>query len=80
MRVTNFASFDAQTLRKFAKLNIIIKFANLISFCSCLFIYKNFLSKSSSDFPNAFTLTCNTHEQSVVTMVNMAQTLLLLQL
>ena len=46
-----------------AKLNV-IKFPDLISFCNCLFIYKHFLSKSSSVFSNVFILTSNTHEQN----------------
>ena len=63
MPVISFASFDAHTLPIFAKLNI-IKFPDLISFCNCLFIYKHFLSKSSSVFSNVFILTSNTHEQN----------------
>ena len=63
MRIISFAPFDAHTLPIFAKLNI-IKFPDLISFCNCLFIYKHFLSKSSSVFTNVFILTSNTHEQN----------------
>ena len=63
MWIINFASFDAHTLPIFAKLNA-IKFLDLISFCNCLFIYKHFLSKSSSVFSNVFVLTCNTHEHN----------------
>ena len=63
MWIISFASFDAHTLPIFAKLNA-IKFLDLISFCNCLFIYKHFLSKSSSVFSNVFVLTCNTHEHN----------------
>ena len=63
MRIITFASFDAHTLPKFAKLNI-TKFPDLISICSCLFIYKHFLSKSPSVFSNVFVLRSNTHEQN----------------
>ena len=63
MRIISFASFDAQTLHIFAKLNI-IKFPDLISLCNCLLIYKHFLSKSSSVYSNVFILTSNTHEEN----------------
>ena len=63
VQIINFASFDAQTLPIFAKLNI-IKFPDLISFCNCLFIYKYFLSNFSSVFPNVFILASNTDEQN----------------
>ena len=62
MQIISFASFDPHTLPIFTKLNI--KFPDLISFCNCLFIYKHFLSKSSSVLSNVFILTSNTHEQN----------------
>ena len=62
MRIISFAFFDAHTLAIFAKLNV-IKFP-VISFCNCLFVYKYFLSKSSSVFSTVFILTSNTHEQN----------------
>ena len=69
MQIISFAPFDAHTSPIFAKLNLIklpdlIKFPDLISFCNCLFIYKNFLSKSSSVYSNVFILTSNIHEQN----------------
>ena len=63
MRIISFAPFVAHTLTIFAKLNI-IKFPDLVSSCNYLFIYKHFLSKSSSLFSNVFILTSNTHEQN----------------
>ena len=63
MRIISFAFFDAHTIAIFSKLNT-IKFPDLISFCNCLFIYKHFLSKSSSVFSNVLILTSNTHEQN----------------
>ena len=63
MRITSFASFDAHTLPVFAKLNI-IKFPDFFCFCNCLFIYKHFLSKSSSVFSNVFVLRSSTYEQN----------------
>ena len=63
MQMISFTSFNAHTLPIFAKLNI-IKFPDLISFCSCLFIYKHFLDMSSSVFSNVFILTSTTHEQN----------------
>ena len=89
--IISFASYDAHTLPIFAKLNI-INFPDLISFFSCLFIYKHFLSKSSSVFSYVFILTSNTHEQnsmsashgllakSSCSTSNIAQILFLLQL
>ena len=62
IQIISFASFDPHTLPVFTKLNI--KFPDLISFCNFLFIYKHFLSKSSSVFSNVFILTSNTHEQN----------------
>ena len=62
MWIISFASFNDYTLPIFAELNI-VKCPDLISFCSCLFIYKHFLSKSSSVFSIIFILTSNTHEQ-----------------
>ena len=63
MRIVSSTSFDFHTLPIFAKSNI-IKFSDLIPFCNCFFIYKHFLSKSSSVFSNVFILTSNTHEQN----------------
>ena len=63
MRVVSFTFFDFHTLPIFAKSNI-ITFSDLIPFCNCLFIYKHFLSKSSSVFSNVFILTSDTHEQN----------------
>ena len=63
MRIISFASFDADTLPVFGKLNI-IKFPDLISFSNCLFIYKHFLSKSPSVFSNVFVLRSNTDDQN----------------
>ena len=63
MQIIRFVSFDADTLPRFIKLNI-IKFPDLISSCNSLFIYKHFLSKSPSVFSNVFVLRSNTHEQN----------------
>ena len=58
MQIISFARYDAQR-----KLNIIDVF-DLISLCNCLFIYKQFLSKSHSIFSHDFILASNTHEQN----------------
>ena len=62
MWIISFASFNAYTLPIFAELNI-VQFPDLISFSFCNFIYKHFLSITSSVFSNIFILTSNTHEQ-----------------
>ena len=53
MRIISFAHYDAHTLPIFAKLNI-IQFSYLTSLCNCLFIYKHFVSKSTSVFSQVF--------------------------
>ena len=58
MQIISFTSFYAHTLPIFAKFNIII------IFFLWLFIYKHFLSKSSSVFSIVFILRSNTHEQN----------------
>ena len=63
MRIISFASFDAHTLPIFAKLYT-IKFPDLISFCTCLFMYKHILWKSPSVFSNVFVPTSITYKQN----------------
>ena len=64
VQVISFARYNAHTLPIFAKLNM-IKFSDLISLCSCLFIYKHFISKAPSAFSHVFILASNTHEQNI---------------
>ena len=59
----SFACYDTHKLKIFAKLNI-IKFSDLILLCTCLFIYKQFIIKSTSNFSHVFNLASNTHEQN----------------